>query len=236
MPEWLLNAEFWKTATAVVVFVTAVVTFMKARAPASTSDGPRSESAVVDSRPAAATRLRLVSMEGEHAVPWSPLWFKAAVVVCGILSVLMTAMGVFTFVQEPSLDSLLPPLFFGACIVSFVFSAKRLWSDPRQGSLVKREQTFNIAGEYDQLLDGCVAALRRMKVDIKTIDAKKGVIEGKTAWSWQSLGEIFVVQITKVGPGECSVHVKSDSIIVTTAYDFGKNASNIRRFVQELVP
>ena len=58
---------------------------------------------------------------------------------------------------------------------------------PSKG-LVKREGTFNILGEYDHLWDGCVAALRRMKVEIKTIDAKKGVIEGETAWSWKSFG------------------------------------------------
>ena len=240
MLEWLLNAELWKqiagVATTVLGLVTAVVALKKTRSPASTSDGPRSGSAVVDLRPAAAARLRLVSLEGEPAVPCSPLWLKAAVVVFGILGVLMTALSVFTFVQEPSFLSLLPAFFFAGCTVSYVVAAKRLWGDPQQGSPVKREGTFNILGEYDQLWDGCVAALRRMKVEIKTIDAKKGVIEGETAWSWKSFGEILVIQITKAGPDEYSVHVKSDSIIVTTAFDFGKNASNIRRFVQELVP
>src|SRR4051794_10638487 len=119
MLEWLLNAELWKqiagVATAVLSLVTSVVALKKTRSPASTSDGPRSGPAVVDSRTAAATRLRLVSLEGEPAVPWSPLWLKAAIVVLGILSVLMTALSVFTFVQEPTLLSLLPAFFFGGC-------------------------------------------------------------------------------------------------------------------------
>jgi hypothetical protein len=102
--------------------------------------------------------------------------------------------------KEPSLLSLLPAFFFGGCTVGYVVAAKRLWGDPQHGSPVKREGTFNILGEYDQLWDGCVAALRRMKVEIKTIDAKKGVIEGETAWSWKSFGEILVVQITKAAP------------------------------------
>jgi hypothetical protein len=227
MPDWLSNMEVWGKILAfpvgVLGFMTALLTFLKALAPVA------AKQQVTTIR-----RLRVLSLEG-YSKPWSPLWLKSLVIAGGILTLPMAALGFLAFVSEPSVGTAFPFVFFAACVVGYVFSAKRLWGNPQQGSIAKREAKINIQASYDQIWDECTAALRRMKVDIKTIDAKKGLIEGNTGPNWRSWGETVVVQITRIGADECSVHVKSDSRTITTVFDYGKNASNIRRFVDELL-
>jgi hypothetical protein len=227
MPDWLSSVDVWikiaTVLTTVLSLMTAVITYLKTRAPAA------AQQQVTTVR-----RLRVLSLESDSK-PWSPLWLKSLIIMGGIMTLPMLILGYMVFVSEPSVGTAFPFLFFAVCAVGYVVSARRLWGSPQQGSIAKREATINVQGSYDQIWDQCIAALKRINADIKTIDATKGLIEGSMGLNWRSWGETVVVQITRIGADECSVHVKSDSKLVTTALDYGKNASNIRRFVDELV-
>jgi hypothetical protein len=227
MPDWLSDVDVWVKILTIVAgalsLMTALITYRKTRAA-----GAEQQQA------STAPRLRVLSLEG-YSKPWSPYWLKSLIILGGIMTLPMLVVGFVVLVSEPSVGTAFPFLCFALFAVGYVFSARRLWGNPQQGSLAKREATINVQGSYDQIWDQCIAALKRIKAAIKTIDAKKGLIESNIGLNWRSWGEIVVVQITRIGADECSVHVKSDSKLVTTAFDYGKNASNIRRFVDELV-
>jgi hypothetical protein len=228
MPDWLFDADVWVKIVAVLTaalgLMTALVTFRNTAAPV--ADPPQV---------ATAHRLRLLSLEGESAKPWLPFWFKCLMVVFGILSLSMTGVALWLFTSKPSVSTAIPFLFFGACTAAYVLVIKRSRRSYQQGSSVKREATINIQGNYDQIWDECIAALKRIKVTIRTADAKKGQIDGSTNAGWKTWGEIVVVQITKISEDEYAVHIKSDSRLVTLMFDYGRNASNIEGFFQELV-
>jgi hypothetical protein len=228
MPDWLFDADVWiKIAailTAAISLMTAIVTLRKTRATA--AEPPQA---------AGGHRFRVLSIEGEPARPVSTFGLKCMVIISGILTLPMMVLGIQVFSRDPSVGTAFAMLFFVACTASVVYSAKRLWINPQGGTIVKRESSINLQGSYDDLWDECIAALKRAKINIKTLDAKQGLIEGNTSASWKSWGEIVVVQVTRLSNEECKVQIKSDSKMVTTLYDYGKNASNIDRFFQELV-
>jgi hypothetical protein len=227
MPDWLSNADVWVKILTVVTgalsFMTALITFRKTRAA-----GAEPQQATT------APRLRMLALES-YSKPWSPYWLKSLIIIGGVMTLPMLILGFVVFVSEPSAGTAFPLLFFAVCAAGYVFSARRLWGTPQQGSIAKREATINVQGSYDQIWDRCIATLKRIKAAIKTMDATKGLIEANIGLTWRSWGEIVVVQVSRIGADECSVHVKSDSKLVTTAFDYGKSASNIRRFVDELV-
>jgi hypothetical protein len=227
MPGWLSETDVWvklaTVLTAALTLMTTLVGFWKTLAPAAEQQ-----------RITTAPRLRLLSLEA-YSKPWSPYWLKSFFIVAIFLGPLMVALGLWVFVSEPSAGTAFPVLFFAACTVVNLVSARRLWRNPQQGSGVKREATVNVQGNYDQVWDECIAALKRMKVKVRTVDAEKGLIEGSTDRNWKSWGNIVTVQITKIGADQCSIHVKSDSRMIITAFDFGESSSSIQRFVDELV-
>ena len=209
--------------TAAVTLVTALVKLWKILAPVAAQQHITT-----------APRLRLLSLE-TASKPWSPYWLKSIFIIASFLSLLMLALGVWVFVSQPSAGTAISVLLFAAFTAVNLASARRLWRNPQQSSGVMREATANVQGNYDDVWDECIAALKRMKVKVKTVDAEKGLIEGSTGLNWKSFGNIVVVQITKIGADECSIHVKSDSRMITTMFDLGQSSSYIRRFVDELV-
>jgi len=78
-------------------------------------------------------------------------------------------------------------VFFGVCAVLYAIFGKRPWNDRMQNSRVQREATLRIQGGFDKLWDECISALNKIGAEIKAIDTNKGLIEGKTGWSWKSL-------------------------------------------------
>jgi len=234
MFDWPLDADLWiKIAgflTAVLGLLTALVTLQKTRSVAPAAAGPRS---AADPQGAAAPRLRMLPLQGEPVKPWSTRGLKILLAVSGLPTLAMTLLAFSLFVSEPSFATSFLLLFFGALTSVYAWIGKRLWTNPT-GSPVKRETKFDIQGDYDRIWDQCITALKRMNVDIKILDSKNGLIEGKIGWSWKSFGEIIAVHIIALGSDQCAVHAKSDSVIITTVFDWGKNAANIRRFLQEL--
>lgn len=226
--SWLFDADFWtKVATALSAalgLVTAIVTLLKTRTPAA-----EPQRAAIDHG------LRLLSLGSKPSKSSSSFWLKCLVIISGILNLPMLAAGVWLLIADPSVLAVLPVIFFGGMAVALFVGARRLWVNPERGSAVKREVTINVQGQFDQIWDACIAALKRMKVGINTLDAKQGLISGETGLNWRSWGEIVEVQITVVGPNECAVHVKSDCRMTTTLVDYGKNSSNIRQFLRELM-
>jgi hypothetical protein len=103
-----------------------------------------------------------------------------------------------------------------------------------RGSRVKQEATISIQGQFHQIWGECIGTLERIDVENIALDTDRGLIAGETRRSMKSWGEILTVQIKVVSANECAVHVKSDCKMTTTLFDYGKNASNVRLFLQEL--
>jgi hypothetical protein len=64
-------------------------------------------------------------------------------------------------------------------------------------------------------------------------DWERGQLEGSVPLSFLSWGENVRVQLQGV-EGDVTVYVKSESILPTTLFDFGKNAGNIKKFAAAL--
>jgi hypothetical protein len=185
---------------------------------------------------AAFGEARPLALGPESANPQPSFRLRILVVVSGVLGLAMTALGLVAFVLKPSAASSFPVLFFGACTAISIYSAWRLWIHPRGGSLAKRGATIIAQGSHDQVWDQCIVALKRLNVTVNTMDPTQGLIEGNTGLSWKSWGETIVIHITRKDACGCAIHIKSDSKLVTTVFDWGKNSANIRKLVRELNP
>jgi hypothetical protein len=223
MPDF----DFWNKVLAlllgVVTLITAVVTLRKSRA-----EKPQI---------AAGSPVKLRSFRAIRASEMSPIrrWvLTTTIVVTTIGSVLAAIVSGFTLYDDPSLGSAGFVAFWVTITLGNILSYSGF--RPR-GPLrtVSKETTLNVEGNYDQVMENCIAALRKMKVRLTAIDSKGGTVEGKMRLSWRSWGEIISVRITEVGPGEYAVHIKSRCSFEGTSLDLGKNASNISTFCDELI-
>lgn len=68
---------------------------------------------------------------------------------------------------------------------------------------------------------------------VKTEDPSTGKIEGTISMSLTSWGENILIEVTGVDD-RAVVHIRSSSSWPTTLFDFGKNAQNVRRFLDWL--
>lgn len=68
---------------------------------------------------------------------------------------------------------------------------------------------------------------------VKTEDPSTGRIEGTVSMSLTSWGENILIQVSGVDDG-AMVRISSSSRMPTTLVDFGKNAQNVRRFLDWL--
>jgi len=217
MPDF----DFWNKVltllVGVVTLITAVVTLRKSQA---------EKTQVADG-----SSLKLRSFRASEA---SPIWNRLLnfVIVAGVIaSVVMLIVAGFALYLERSLQFALNFAFFGACAYANIFLMRRR----AQVSTISREATLSVQGNYAQVMENCIAALRKMKVRLTAIDSKAGTIEGKTRLNWRSFGEIIAIQITEATPGEYAVHIRSRCSFEGTAVDWGKNASNVNRFCDELI-
>src|SRR2546422_6397000 len=116
---------------------------------------------------------------GAGQKPWSPLWFKGYKLVIGalgIFSFLFTADVLYAFSRNPSAILAFDVIFFGGCTAIYILLFKRLWEGSKPFHVPEREATFNIQGDYDVLVADCIAILKKMKVQIRAVGLKGGVI------------------------------------------------------------
>jgi hypothetical protein len=224
MLDLLSNADLWNKVltllVGVVTLITAFITLRKSRA----------EKAQVE-------QVSSVKLRSFRASEASPIWrwmVTTTLVVVAIVSVVMVIWAGALAYREQDWAAVLPLAYFGACTLVL---ARALWIRWKgQGWTISREATLNIQGNYDQVMENCIAALRKMKVRLTAIDSKNGLVEGKTRVTWRSFREIIVIRITETGPGEYAVHVKSRCAIEGTLIDWGKNASNVNRILRRIDP
>jgi hypothetical protein len=223
MFDVLSNTDLWNKVltllVGVVTLITAVITLRKSRA---------EKAQVAQDSP-----LKLRTFRASEASPiWSRLLNVFIVKVVILSFVMLIAAGVALYIER-SLQAALSFAFFGACAYANIY----IFLMRRRGriSTITREATLNVQGNYDQVLENCIAALRKMKVRLTAIDSKDGTVEGKTRLNWRSFGEIILIRITEAGPGEYAVHVKSRCLWEGTVADWGKNAANVNRFCDELI-
>jgi hypothetical protein len=181
-------------------------------------------------------RVRVLSLQGDPIKPSSFLALQKVLTVIAACTLLpLIAVGIWAFFLAPSWKIFLSNLVFLGFAVAMVFAARSARNvDPQQSSKVKRETKISLEGDYDRIWDSSLKGLKRIGVEVRSADVRKGTIEGTTGMNWLSFGEIIVVHIGQIAERECSVQVKSDSKLTTTRLDYGKNASNIRKFIHEL--
>jgi len=225
MLDLILNADLLTKVTSLLTgfvgLLTAIVAFRKTRT-------------IEHTQTSTTSRLKLRSFDGIQIKRWSPLWLKVPLVLCAVISSLMMVTGLVLFVLTPSFSSGFPALVFGAFTAVYIFLLKRLWGKEEPVSIISREATLNLQGTYDVVVEECVTALRKMRSQITAI-SKDGTIQAKTGLSWRSWGETIVIRITEIGENEYAVIVQSRPTYPTVVLDHGKNASNINRFVRELL-
>jgi hypothetical protein len=232
MPDFLSNVDLWSKVltlfVGIVTLITAVITLMKSRA---------EKAQVAQGAPLKLRSFRV--SEPASGRDWGGKLITAAVAVVVVLNVLMVIAGAFTLFYKPSWDIFLSLAFFVACGYVNIRFLRLRWSGPgsaiSQRSTISREATLTVQGSYDEVMQKCIEALRKMKVRVTAIDSKTGAVEAKTGPTWRSWGEIITIQISESGSGEYAVHTKSRARLEGTLSDWGKSASNVDRFFNELI-
>jgi hypothetical protein len=205
--------------TSIVALITAVITLKKSR--------PEKSEVAADSP---------VKLRSFRAVERSRIW--SHLLTAGLIgSMLFTTVslsaaifGVYMYAEDTS-----PVFFLIAALGIFVVLYIALLKRRLRGSVPSREATLTVQGNQEQVLDACIAASRKLKVRLTAIDAKQGMIEGRTSRNWRSWGEIIDIRVAQTQPTECTVHIKSRCSQAGVVIDWGKNASNINRFSEELI-
>jgi hypothetical protein len=222
MLDLLSNAEVWNKVltllVSIVALITAVITFRKSRA-------EKSEAA-------AGSPVKLRSF---RAIERSPVWSRLATPVLGVLMVLSAISffipSVFALYTEPSVGTAFLFVFSIICVSIYVVLFLR-----RLRKLApSKEATLNVQGNCEQVLDACIAASKKLKLRLTAIDAKDGMIEGRTRRNWRSWGETIIIRVAQTDQNECAVHIKSRCRQLGVLVDWGKNAANINRFFEELI-
>ncbi len=91
---------------------------------------------------------------------------------------------------------------------------------------VRREATFEVPMAAGTLADRAIPALtalglNEVRRDGLTIKARRGL-------NWRSFGEHITVSLSESAPGRTHVKVESASVVVTTIFDWGSGARNVR--------
>lgn len=76
-------------------------------------------------------------------------------------------------------------------------------------------------------------ALNALGATVTAEDEVGGRIEARLSVSWRSWGEKLSVEVSGVD-NETLVRVTSASRLPTTLFDYGKNAGNVKRFLEAL--
>ena len=76
-------------------------------------------------------------------------------------------------------------------------------------------------------------ALSAIGARVTAEDEASGRIEGKLSVNWRSWGENLSVEVSGVD-NDALVRVTSASRLPTTLFDYGKNAGNVKRFLETL--
>jgi hypothetical protein len=208
--------------TSIVALITAVITLKKSR--------PEKSEVAADSP---------VKLRSFRAIERSRIWshvLTAIIIVSGLFTAVGISAAIFELYMSTQDSSDASPVFFliaalGICVVLYIALLKRRL----RGSVPSKEATVTVQGNQEQVLDACIAASRKLKIRLTAIDAKQGMIEGRTPRNWRSLGEIIDIRVAQTEPTECTVHIKSRCSQVGVLIDWGKNASNINRFSEELI-
>ena len=98
---------------------------------------------------------------------------------------------------------------------------------------VRREATFEVQMAAATLADRATSALMALGLnDVRrdglTIKARKGL-------NWRSFGEHITVSLAESAPGRTRVKVESASVVVTTIFDWGSGAKNVREVQAALI-
>jgi hypothetical protein len=137
----------------------------------------------------------------------------------------------FLLYTEPSVETASIFVFFVICVsIYFSFLRRRL-----RNLAPSKEATLNVQGNCEQVLDACIAVSKKLKIRLTAIDAKDGMIEGRTRRNWRTWGETIIIRITQTDQNECAVHIKSRCRQLGVIVDWGKNAANINRFFEALI-
>jgi hypothetical protein len=99
--------------------------------------------------------------------------------------------------------------------------------------MVARQGKIQLNAPLSEAYRRSAQALNVVGGKVKTEDPSTGKIEGTVSMSLTSWGENILIQVSGVDDGAL-VRISSSSSWPTTLFDFGKNARNVRRFLDWL--
>lgn len=234
--DFLWSSDFWvKTLsliTAVVTLAATVVTYRKSRKEQASPAAPSATTTVVGG----ASSLKVSFSTGSPRQFWLKL-FKIASVFMGVMGILICGVA-FYFLAiggdvATSLVMLLEGVLLSGMAVAFYLKFRKRPEEVK--SRVRREMAIDVEGDFNQLFSGCRRALEKIKAELNVVDPDHGRLEGKTKVSFWSFGELVSVNITEQAAGHYNVIIASDSVIPTTFVDYGKNRSNVRAVLHQLM-
>jgi len=172
-------------------------------------------------------RLRLQSLQGQPRSRWLVGVQKLSGGFAILGTLVLTVAFLLVLIVEPSTTAALLTLLSGSATGVAIYSYLRK-------APLSREVTLGLQGDRDEIIEACVAALKKMEATIDSVDIQTGRIEANTGLGWRSFGETLMIDVIETGISQYSVRIRSHNQNPSTLIDWGKNASNIHRFVDEL--
>lgn len=236
--DFLSSSDFWSKAisliSAVVVLATTVLTYRKSRNEASMGTAAAAEGTQTIVGGTGSLKVSF-NAGAQRGVEWKVL--RIGSILSGAVG-LMFCLAAIKFWNDRADSTYVLIVFFNGAFMlgNSVFAFVKQRGGPESAkSLVRREMTVVVEGDFDQLFAKCRRALEKIKTELDVVDMSRRVLEGRTKFNVRWAGERVSIQITDQSPRHFIVLIKSDSVLPTTLFDFGKNAANIRMIVNELM-
>jgi hypothetical protein len=97
--------------------------------------------------------------------------------------------------------------------------------------LPRSQKTLSIDLPFELALPLVERALTKMGTRITGMDPRNGVVLARTKFSLKSWGEHILITVVDNFNG-CTLKITSESSVITTWQDWGRNANNLERFEQ----
>jgi len=163
-------------------------------------------------------------------------WRYIAVLLIGTMPALIGT------ILRPSLWPILL-LTFVASIVGIVANVLvQRWNVRRMGGgdssadlSVTQKRLFLLEMPFEDAFGHCVASIHSLRGGrLGRCDRGKGLIEGRTAWSWHSIGDQIRYSLTREDDRRTRVELVSHPLFHATLLDYGTNYDNAERLTAAL--
>ncbi|GEM_PF-6166421 len=171
----------------------------------------------------------------QRARPWSWTLLACAVGILLVTFLVGFLAGILRLFLLPSADSAVMTMLYG--VWTAIFAAAFVFS--RRGprlphSIVLIRSELAVTGDFLAIWVACTDAVKVMGALLGSQDQQSKQLEAKIPRSWRSGGERLNVSIEAGAEHTWLVKVTSDSLYPMVMYDHGKNARNVRTYIDAL--